>query len=45
MSVRYELDEQHIVRIIIDRPERRNALDLSHFADLAAAWRRLIADP
>ena len=45
MSVHYELHEQHIVRIVIDRPERRNALDLLHFAELAAAWRRFNADP
>ena len=45
MSVHYELDEQHLVRIVIDRPERRNALDLVHFADLTAAWRRFNADP
>ena len=45
MSVHYELDKQHVVRIVIDRPERRNALDLTHFADLTAAWRRFNADP
>lgn len=45
MPVHYELDDQHVVRIIIDRPERRNALDLFHFADLTAAWRRYDADP
>ncbi|MGZ4119469.1 MAG: enoyl-CoA hydratase/isomerase family protein [Actinomycetota bacterium] len=27
-----------ITTITINRPERRNALDLPHFADLAAAW-------
>jgi enoyl-CoA hydratase len=45
MSVRYELDGDHVVRIAIDRPERRNALDLSHFAELAGAWGRFNADP
>jgi enoyl-CoA hydratase len=44
MSIRYELDDHHVVRIVIDRPERRNALDLFHFAELAAAWRRFDAD-
>jgi enoyl-CoA hydratase len=34
----------HVLRIRIDRPERRNALDLHHFRDLAAAWRRLRDD-
>ena len=45
MAVHYALDEHHIVRIVIDRPERRNALDLPHFADLTATWRRFNADP
>jgi enoyl-CoA hydratase len=45
MSVHYELDTDHVVRIVIDRPERRNALDLVHFAELAAAWGRFNADP
>jgi enoyl-CoA hydratase len=45
MSIHYELDQRHVVRIVIDRPERRNALDLVHFADLAAAWRRFNDDP
>jgi enoyl-CoA hydratase len=44
MSIRYESVEQHVVRIVIDRPERRNALDLLHFNDLAAAWREFDAD-
>lgn len=44
MSVHYDLDEHHVVRIVIDRPERRNALDLRHFADLTAAWRRFNDD-
>jgi enoyl-CoA hydratase len=30
--------EEGITTITINRPERRNALDLPHFADLAAAW-------
>ena len=44
MSIHYELDEQHVARIVINRPERRNALDLVHFADLTAAWRRFNTD-
>jgi len=39
MPIHYERDDEHIVRITIDRPPR-NALDLYHFRDLAAAWRR-----
>lgn len=39
MPIRYEPRGDHLVVITIDRPERRNALDLHHFRDLAAAWR------
>lgn len=34
----------HITTITIDRPERRNALDLEHFDALAAAWHRFSDD-
>jgi enoyl-CoA hydratase len=44
VSVRYELHDRHVVRIVIDRPQRRNALDLFHFAELTAAWRRFNSD-
>jgi enoyl-CoA hydratase len=44
MAVRYESVADHIVTITIDRPETRNALDLHHFRDLAAAWRRFRDD-
>ena len=39
MPIHYEPRDDHIVVITIDRPERKNALDLHHFRDLAAAWR------
>jgi len=39
MPIHYEKDDEHIVRIAIDRPEARNSLDLYHFRDLAQAWR------
>jgi enoyl-CoA hydratase len=45
VSVHYELHDRHVVRIVIDRPQRRNALDLFHFAELTAAWRRFNSDP
>lgn len=45
MPVHYEGVDDHVVRITIDRPETRNALDLYHFRDLAAAWRRFGEDP
>jgi len=44
MPIRYEKDDGHIVLITIDRPPR-NALDMHHFRDLAAAWRRFKDDP
>ena len=40
MPIHYELGDDHVAVITIDRPEARNALDLYHFRDLAAAWRR-----
>jgi enoyl-CoA hydratase len=39
MPIHYEKNDEHIVLITIDRPEARNALDMYHFRDLAAAWR------
>ncbi|MGH9302244.1 MAG: enoyl-CoA hydratase/isomerase family protein [Acidimicrobiales bacterium] len=39
MSIRYELGEDHIALVVIDRPEAKNSLDLYHFRDLANAWR------
>jgi enoyl-CoA hydratase len=35
---------EHVLLITIDRPESRNALDLHHFRDLAAAWKELRYD-
>jgi enoyl-CoA hydratase len=39
MPIHYDKNDEHIVLITIDRPEARNALDMYHFRDLAAAWR------
>jgi len=39
MAIHYSKNDEHIVKISIDRPDSRNALDLYHFRDLAAAWR------
>lgn len=44
MPIHYEHDD-HVVTITIDRPERRNALDLDHFEALAEAWHRFADDP
>ena len=39
MPIHYEPRDDHLLLITIDRPERKNALDLYHFRDLAKAWR------
>jgi len=44
MPVHYESGDDHIVRITIDRPEARNAMDMEHFAQLRKAWERFGAD-
>jgi enoyl-CoA hydratase len=44
MPIHFALDE-HVVTITIDRPERRNALDMEHFDALADAWKRFRDDP
>ena len=38
MAVHYETKD-HIVTITIDRPERKNSMDMEHFIALADAWR------
>ncbi len=43
MPIHYE-QRDHIVTITIDRPERRNALDLEHFGRLADTWVRFRDD-
>src|SRR5207244_3067053 len=45
MPIHYEGGDEHVVRITIDRPEARNALDMYHFRDLAQSWRRFKDDP
>lgn len=39
MPIHYEARDDHVLVVTIDRPERKNALDLYHFRDLAKAWR------
>jgi enoyl-CoA hydratase len=39
LPIHYEPGDGHVLRITIDRPEAKNALDLYHFRDLAKAWR------
>ncbi|MBK5286850.1 MAG: enoyl-CoA hydratase/isomerase family protein [Acidimicrobiia bacterium] len=45
MAIHYDLDDEHIVLITIDRPEARNSADLDHFKWLREAWERFDADP
>ena len=42
MPIHYELGDDHVVLITIDRPETKNALDFQHFHDLAEAWVAII---
>ena len=39
MPIHFTRDGEHLALITIDRPERKNSLDLHHFRDLATAWR------
>jgi enoyl-CoA hydratase len=39
MPIHYRVEGDHLLVITIDRPERKNAMDLVHFRDLARAWR------
>ena len=45
MAIHYELDDEHIVLITIDRPEARNSADMEHFKLLREAWDRFNDDP
>jgi enoyl-CoA hydratase len=39
MPIHYDARHDHVVVVTIDRPERKNSLDLHGFRDLARAWR------
>jgi E-phenylitaconyl-CoA hydratase len=41
MSIDFELDDEGIATITINRPERRNAMDAEHYAALSDAWIRV----
>ncbi len=47
MPVRFEIPatSAHVALITLERPERANALDPAMLRELAAAWRRVAADP
>jgi enoyl-CoA hydratase/carnithine racemase len=44
MSIDFDLDDEGIATITINRPEARNALDAEHYAGLTAAWVRVRDD-
>ena len=44
MPIHYELGDDHIVLITIDRPEAKNSADMEHFKQLREAWERFGAD-
>src|SRR6266568_2052854 len=44
MPIHYEMADEHVALVTIDRPPR-NALDMYHFRDLAQSWRRFKDDP
>jgi len=44
VPVHYELGDDHVVWITIDRLESMNSLDMEHFAQLRGAWDRFGAD-
>jgi enoyl-CoA hydratase len=47
LAARLELpdDHPHVALVTIERPERANSLDPQTLGELAAAWRRIAADP
>ena len=44
MPIHYRLGDDHIARIVIDRPEAKNAMDMEHFFQLRSAWDRFAAE-
>jgi len=44
MPIHFEPEDDHIVRITIDRPEARNSLDMEHFSQLRQAWERFFEE-
>jgi|UniRef100_UPI0040477CC7 E-phenylitaconyl-CoA hydratase len=45
MSIDFQVSDEGIARITINRPERLNAMDAAHYKDLSAAWRTVRDDP
>ncbi len=44
MPIHLEREGEHLLVVTIDRPERKNAMDLYHFRDLAKAWKQFRDD-
>ena len=44
MSIDFEIVEDGIARITLNRPERHNAFDEEHYRDLSLAWARVRDD-
>ncbi len=44
MPIHYELGDDHVVMITIDRLHAMNSLDMEHFAQLRGAWDRFAED-
>ena len=44
MSIDFEIVEDGIARITLNRPERNNAFDEEHYRDLSLAWARVRDD-
>ena len=45
MAIDFQVSDEGIARITINRPERLNAMDAAHYKDLSAAWRTVRDDP
>ncbi len=45
MPIEFHIIDDAIARIVINRPERHNALDVAHDQELASAWQRYNSDP
>jgi len=44
LAIDFSVDEEGIALIVINRPERRNALDQAHYEMLSQAWRQVRDD-
>ncbi|WP_159992650.1 enoyl-CoA hydratase/isomerase family protein [Roseomonas sp. 18066] len=45
MSIDFTLDDGGIATIVINRPDRMNAMDAEHYRGLSEAWQRVRDDP